>query len=97
MVNIQTAKKIINATKQYTSNGGRLVSKNTGIKLDDNFKQVLKNIPKHADSIDVVKLETNFGASSQRIVSIKDKAGKLIKRIISKYDGNKLTRSEERR
>lgn len=91
MVNIQTAEKIINATKQYTSNGGRLVSKNTGIKLDDNFKHVLKNIPKHADSIDVVKLETNFGASSQRIVSIKDKAGKLIKRIISKYDGNKLT------
>lgn len=91
MVNIKTAETVINSAKKYTSNGGRLVSKNTGIKLDDNFKHVLKNIPKHADSIDVVKLETNFGTSSQRIVSIKDKAGKLIKRIISKYDGNKLT------
>ena len=91
MVNIKTAETVINSAKKYTSNGGRLVSKNTGIKLDDNFKQVLKNIPKHADSIDIVKLETNFGASSQRIVSIKDKTGKLIKRIISKYNGDKLT------
>ena len=70
MVNIKTAETVINSAKKYTSNGGRLVSKNTGIKLDDNFKQVLKNIPKHADSIDIVKLETNFGASSQRIISI---------------------------
>ena len=90
MVNIKTAETVINSAKKYTSNGGRLVSKNTGIKLDDNFKQVLKNIPKHADSIDIVKFETNFGASSQRIVSIKDKTGKLIKRIIYKYNGDKL-------
>lgn len=91
MVNIKTAETVINSAKKYTSNGGRLVSKNTGIKIDNQFKEVLKYIPKNAESIDIVKLETNFGASSQRIVSFKDKAGKLIKRFISKYEDNKLT------
>ncbi len=91
MVNIKTAETVINSAKNYTSNGGRLVSKNTGIKIDNQFKEVLKYIPKNAESIDIVKLETNFGASSQRIVSFKDKAGKLIKRFISKYEDNKLT------
>ena len=91
MVNIKTAETVINSAKKYTSNGGKLVSKNTGIKIDNQFKEVLKYIPKNAESIDIVKLETNFGASSQRIVSFKDKAGKLIKRFISKYEDNKLT------
>lgn len=91
MVNIKTAETVINSAKKYTSNGGRLVSKNTGIKIDNQFKDVLKYIPKNAESIDIVKLETDFGASSQRIVSFKDKAGKLIKRFISKYEDNKLT------
>lgn len=91
MVNIKTAETVINSAKKYTSNGGRLVSKNTGIKIDNQFKEVLKYIPKNAKSIDIVKLETDFGASSQRIVSFKDKAGKLIKRFVSKYEDNKLT------
>lgn len=91
MVNIKTAETVINSAKKYTSNGGRLVSKNTGIKIDNQFKEVLKYIPQNAKSIDIVKLETDFGASSQRIVSFKDKAGKLIKRFVSKYKDNKLT------
>ena len=91
MVNIKTAEAVINSAKKYTSNGGRLVSKNTGIKIDNQFKEVLKYIPQNAKSIDIVKLETDFGASSQRIVSFKDKAGKLIKRFVSKYEDNKLT------
>lgn len=91
MVNIKTAETVINSAKKYTSNGGRLISKNTGIKIDNQFKEVLKYIPENAESIDIVKLETNFGASSQRIVSFKDKAGKLIKRFVSKYEDNKLT------
>ena len=91
MVNIKTAEAVINSAKKYTSNGGKLVSKNTGIKIDNQFKEVLKYIPKNAESIDIVKLETDFGASSQRIVSFKDKAGKLIKRFVSKYKDNKLT------
>lgn len=91
MVNIKTAEAVINSAKKYTSNGGRLVSKNTGIKIDNQFKEVLKYIPQNAKSIDIVKLETDFGASSQRIVSFKDKAGKLIKRFVSKYKDNKLT------
>lgn len=91
MVNIKTAETIINSAKKYTSNGGRLVSKNTNLKLDEKLKRIANNIPQNAESIDIVKLETNFGASSQRIVSFKDKAGKLIKRFISKYEDNKLT------
>lgn len=90
MVNIKTAETVINSAKKYTSNGGRLVSKNTNLKLDEKLKRIANNIPQNAESIDIVKLETNFGASSQRIVSFKDKAGKLIKRIISKYNGDKL-------
>ena len=91
MVNIKTAETVINSAKKYTSNGGRLVSKNTNLKLDEKLKRIANNIPQNAESIDIVKLETNFGASSQRIVSFKDKAGKLIKRFISKYEDNKLT------
>lgn len=91
MVNINTAETIINSAKKYTSNGGRLVSKNTNLKLDEKLKRIANNIPQNAESIDIVKLETNFGASSQRIVSFKDKAGKLIKRFVSKYEDNKLT------
>ena len=91
MVNIKTAETIINSAKKYTSNGGRLVSKNTNLKLDEKLKRIANNIPQNAESIDIVKLETNFGASSQRIVSFKDKAGKLIKRFVSKYENNKLT------
>lgn len=91
MVNIKTAETVINSAKKYTSNGGRLVSKNTNLKLDEKLKRIANNIPQNAESIDIVKLETNFGASSQRIVSFKDKAGKLIKRFISKYENNKLT------
>lgn len=91
MVNIKTAETVINSAKKYTSNGGRLVSKNTNLKLDEKLKRIANNIPQNADSIDIVKLETNFGASSQRIVSFKDKAGKLIKRFVSKYENNKLT------
>lgn len=91
MVNIKTAETVINSAKKYTSNGGRLVSKNTGLKLDEKLKGIANNIPQNAESIDIVKLETNFGASSQRIISFKDKAGKLIKRFISKYEDNKLT------
>lgn len=91
MVNIKTAETIINSAKKYTSNGGRLVSKNTNLKLDEKLKRIANNIPQNAESIDIVKLETNFGASSQRIVSFKDKAGKLIKRFVSKYEDNKLT------
>lgn len=91
MVNIKTAETVINSAKKYTSNGGRLISKNTNLKLDEKLKRIANNIPQNAESIDIVKLETNFGASSQRIVSFKDKAGKLIKRFISKYEDNKLT------
>lgn len=91
MVNIKTAETVINSAKKYTSNGGRLVSKNTNLKLDEKLKRIANNIPQNAESIDIVKLETNFGASSQRIVSFKDKAGKLIKRFVSKYENNKLT------
>ena len=91
MVNIKTAETIINSAKKYTSNGGRLISKNTNLKLDKKLKRIANNIPQNAESIDIVKLETNFGASSQRIVSFKDKAGKLIKRFVSKYENNKLT------
>lgn len=91
MVNIKTAETIINSAKKYTSNGGRLISKNTNLKLDEKLKRIANNIPQNAESIDIVKLETNFGASSQRIVSFKDKAGKLIKRFVSKYENNKLT------
>lgn len=91
MVNIKTAETIINSAKKYTSNGGRLVSKNTNLKLDEKLKRIANNIPQNAELIDIVKLETNFGASSQRIVSFKDKAGKLIKRFVSKYEDNKLT------
>lgn len=91
MVNIKTAETVINSAKKYTSNGGRLVSKNTNLKLDEKLKRIANNIPQNAESIDIVKLETNFGTSSQRIVSFKDKAGKLIKRFISKYEDNKLT------
>lgn len=91
MVNIKTAETVINSAKKYTSNGGRLVSKNTNLKLDEKLKRIANNIPQNAESIDIVKLETNFGASSQRIVSFKDKAGKLIKRFVSKYEDNKLT------
>lgn len=91
MVNIKTAETVINSAKKYTSNGGRLVSKNTNLKLDEKLKRIANNIPQNAESIDIVKLETNFGASSQRIVSFKDKAGKLIKRFISKHEDNKLT------
>lgn len=91
MVNIKTAETVINSAKRYTSNGGRLISKNTNLKLDEKLKRIANNIPQNAESIDIVKLETNFGASSQRIVSFKDKAGKLIKRFISKYEDNKLT------
>lgn len=91
MVNIKTAETIINSAKKYTSNGGRLISKNTNLKLDEKLKRIANNIPQNAESIDIVKLETNFGASSQRIVSFKDKAGKLIKRFVSKYEDNKLT------
>lgn len=91
MVNIKTAETVINSAKKYTSNGGRLVSKNTNLKLDENLKRIANNIPQNAESIDIVKLETNFGASSQRIISFKDKAGKLIKRFVSKYENNKLT------
>ena len=91
MVNIKTAETVINSAKKYTSNGGRLISKNTNLKLDEKLKRIANNIPQNAESIDIVKLETNFGASSQRIVSFKDKAGKLIKRFVSKYEDNKLT------
>lgn len=91
MVNIKTAETIINSAKKYTSNGGRLISKNTNLKLDEKLKRIANNIPQNAESIDIVKLETDFGASSQRIVSFKDKAGKLIKRFVSKYKDNKLT------
>lgn len=91
MVNIKTAETVINSAKKYTSNGGRLISKNTNLKLDEKLKRITNNIPQNAESIDIVKLETNFGASSQRIVSFKDKAGKLIKRFVSKYEDNKLT------
>ena len=91
MVNIKTAETVINSAKKYTSNGGRLISKNTNLKLDEKLKRIANNIPQNAELIDIVKLETNFGASSQRIVSFKDKAGKLIKRFISKYEDNKLT------
>ncbi len=91
MVNIKTAETVINSAKKYTSNGGRLVSKNTNLKLDEKLKRIANNIPQNAESIDIVKLETNFGASSKRIVSFKDKAGKLIKRFVSKYEDNKLT------
>lgn len=91
MVNIKTAETVINSAKKYTSNGGRLISKNTNLKLDEKLKRIANNIPQNAESIDIVKLETNFGASSQRIVSFKDKAGKLIKRFVSKYENNKLT------
>lgn len=91
MVNIKTAETVINSAKKYTSNGGRLVSKNTNLKLDEKLKRIANNIPQNAESIDIVKLETNFGASSQRIISFKDKAGKLIKRFVSKYEDNKLT------
>lgn len=91
MVNIKTAETVINSAKKYTSNGGRLISKNTNLKLDEKLKKIANNIPQNAESIDIVKLETNFGASSQRIVSFKDKAGKLIKRFVSKYEDNKLT------
>lgn len=91
MVNIKTAETVINSAKKYTSNGGRLISKNTNLKLDEKLKRIANNIPQNAELIDIVKLETNFGASSQRIVSFKDKAGKLIKRFVSKYEDNKLT------
>ena len=91
MVNIKTAETVINSAKKYTSNGGRLISKNTNLKLDEKLKRIANNIPQNAESIDIVKLETNFGASSQRIISFKDKAGKLIKRFVSKYEDNKLT------
>ena len=91
MVNIKTAETVINSAKKYTSNGGRLISKNTNLKLDEKLKIIANNSPQNEESIDIVKLETNFGASSQRIVSFKDKAGKLIKRFISKYEDNKLT------
>ena len=91
MINIKAAETVINSAKKYTSNGGRLISKNTNLKLDEKLKRIANNIPQNAESIDIVKLETNFGASSQRIVSFKDKAGKLIKRFVSKYENNKLT------
>ena len=91
MVNIKTAETAINSAKKYTSNGGRLVSKNTGLKLDENLKGITNNILQNAEILDIVKVETNFGASSQRILSFKDKAGKLVKRIVSKYEGDNLT------
>lgn len=91
MVSLQTTKAIVNNTKNYTRNGRRLVSKNTGLKLDENLKKVLENLPKNIDTLDIVKIETNFGNNSQKILSFKDKAGKLVKRIVSKYEGDKLT------
>ena len=54
----------------------------TRLNVDEKLKRIANNIPQNAESIDIVKLETNFGASSQRIVSFKDKAGKLIKRFV---------------
>lgn len=91
MVSLRTAETAINSVKKYTSNGGRLVSKDTGLKLDENLKGIAKKIPQNAETLDIVKLETDFGASSQRILSFRDKTGKLIKRIVSKYKGNNLT------
>lgn len=91
MVSLRTAETAINSAKKYTSNGGRLVSKNTGLKLDENLKGITNNILQNAEILDIVKVETNFGASSQRILSFKDKAGKLVKRIVSKYEGDNLT------
>ncbi len=87
MVNIQSVTEPIEV---FTSKGCRLASKNTGIKIDKQLKTALKNIPNDAVSIDIVKVETDFGKGHQNILSIRDKAGKLIKRIISRYKSDKL-------
>ena len=87
MVNIQSVTEPI---KMFTSKGCRLASKHTGIKIDKQLKTALKDIPNDAVSIDIVKIETDFGKGHQNILSIRDKAGKLIKRIISRYKSDKL-------
>lgn len=87
MVNIQSVTEPI---KTFTSKGYRLASKHTGIKIDRQLRHVLKELPKDVVAIDFVKVETDFGKGHQNILSIRDKAGKLVKRIISRYKSDKL-------
>lgn len=75
--------------KIYNSVGSRLLSKQTGLKIPK-LKAIFKNgIPKNAVSMDIVEIETDFGAGKKIISSYRTKNGNLIRRITE--DENKRT------
>lgn len=84
MINFSTA---INAAKKYTSNGARLLSRQTGLKA-----KALGDIalPKGALTMDVVQIESHFGDGLKTVVKYKDKDGKLLKHVRKEYRDNAL-------
>lgn len=89
----QLAKSLVKGQNVKSNNfnkaGNRLAAKMT---LPKTSKIEGIKTPKNTASIDIVKIEKNFGESSSDIISFKDKNGFLIKRIrTDNANGNKLT------
>lgn len=89
----QLAKSLVKGQNVKSNNfnkaGNRLAAKLT---LPKTSKIEGIKTPKNTASIDIVKIEKNFGESSSDIISFKNKDGFLIKRIrTDNANGNKLT------
>lgn len=90
MINFSTA---INVAKKYTSNGARLLSKQTGITAKAVGSTAL---PKGALTMDVVQIENHFGDGLKTVLRYKDKDGKTIKQVMKEYKNGVLTGKTER-
>lgn len=76
--------------KAFTNKGYRLLSKETGIKLNSYQKAALKSIlPENVSSVDIVKIESQFGKGHKKVMSFRDEKGGLIKRVLSEYENEK--------
>lgn len=70
---------------EFNKSGARLVSAKKGIKLSAWYSK------SDFETKDIVKVETDFGNKLTKIVSYKDKDGKLAKRIRTTYDKKSKT------
>lgn len=90
MISVSSVTTAANGLKVFTKKGYRLLSKETGIKLDSYQKAALKNIlPENVCSVDIVKIESQFGKGHKKVMSFRDEKGGLIKRVLSEYENEK--------